>query len=212
MPELPEVETTLRGITPHIHKKTVRQVNIYQAKLRWPIDKNLPARLIGKKLLDLQRRGKYLIFEFENGNLLLHLGMSGSLRITTSATPREKHDHLEIIFKPDKTLRLRDPRRFGAALWTSDDWKNHKLIRSLGPEPLSNAFGPDDLFKKSRNRSIAVKSFIMDSHTVVGVGNIYASEALFLAKIHPRRASNRIAKKRYEQLTDAIKRVLTKAI
>ncbi len=212
MPELPEVETTLRGIAPHINKKIVEHVNIYQAKLRWPIEKKLTSLLLGKKLLHLTRRGKYLILTFDNGHLLLHLGMSGSLRILKTYAALEKHDHFEIIFNNKKVLRLRDPRRFGAVLWTQEDWQQHKLIVKLGPEPLSPEFNTDYLYEKSRNRSIAIKSFIMNSHHVVGVGNIYVSEALFLAGIHPIRQTQRISKPRLENLVTAIKEVLDKAI
>lgn len=212
MPELPEVETTLRGIKNHIEKKRVKEVNIYQEKLRWPVDKRLPSKLSDKKLLNLQRRGKYLVLEFENGALFIHLGMSGSLRILKLKSQLEKHDHFEIIFSNDKVLRLRDPRRFGAVLWTEDNWQNHKLIKSLGPEPLTDEFNTEYLYTKSRNKSLAIKSFIMDSHIVVGVGNIYASEALFRAGIHPTRASKRISKARFEALVSAIKIVLKKAI
>jgi len=207
MPELPEVETTLLGITPHINKKTV-----YQPKLRWPIEKKLSTLLPGKKLLNLTRRGKYLILTFDNGHLLLHLGMSGSLRILKTPSALEKHDHFEIIFNNKKVLRLRDPRRFGAVLWTQKDWQKHKLIIKLGPEPLSSDFNVNYLYAKARNRSIAIKSFIMNSHHVVGVGNIYVSEALFQAGIHPTRQTQRISKQRLENLVTAIKQVLDKAI
>ena len=212
MPELPEVETTLRGISPHIKNKVITQVNIYNGNLRWPIDKHLNHKLADKKLLNLTRRGKYLILEFDNGSLLLHLGMSGSLRISTAKTPLEKHDHFEIIFNNKKRLRLRDPRRFGSVLWTEDDWQNHKLLISLGPEPLTDEFNLEYLYEKSRNKSVAIKSFIMNSHIVVGVGNIYASEALFRSGIHPTRQTKRISKQRFETLIIAIKEILKKAI
>jgi len=212
MPELPEVETTLRGIEPYISNKKIKQINIYQPKLRWPIEKNLNSLLSGKKVLNLQRRGKYIIIEFSNGNLLLHLGMSGSLRILGNDTPLEKHDHFEIIINQKTILRLRDPRRFGAVIWTDEDWQEHKLIKNLGPEPLSNNFNADYLFKKSRNKRVAIKSFIMDGHIVVGVGNIYASESLFRAGIHPTRQTQRVSKARFEKLVIVIKEVLKKAI
>jgi len=212
MPELPEVETTLRGITPHIDKRYVKKINIYQEKLRWPIDEQLHLKIKGKQLQHLQRRGKYLVLEFENGTLLIHLGMSGSLRILKSKTPLEKHDHFEIIFDNNITLRLRDPRRFGAVLWAEKNWQDHKLIKSLGPEPLTDKFDTEYLYAASRNKTSTVKSFIMDSHIVVGVGNIYASEALFRAGIHPTRAAKRISKNRFEDLVAAIKAVLEKAI
>jgi len=212
MPELPEVETTLRGISSHIDQCRVKKINIYQEKLRWPIEKKLHSKLSGKQLLKLQRRGKYLILDFKKGSLLIHLGMSGSLRILDSNISLEKHDHFEIIFDNNKTLRLRDPRRFGAVIWTEENWQDHKLIKSLGPEPLTDEFNTEYLHEASRKKSSAVKSFIMDSHIVVGVGNIYASEALFRAGIHPTRAAKRISKKRFENLVTAIKTVLEKAI
>ena len=212
MPELPEVETTLKGISPHLKNKIVTQVNIYKEKLRWPIEKNLNKKLLNKKLKKIHRRGKYLILEFENGSLLLHLGMSGSLRISTAKMPLKKHDHFEIIFNNKKILRLHDPRRFGAVLWTEENWQDHKLLKTLGPEPLTSEFNIDYLYKKSRNKTIAIKSFIMDSHIIVGVGNIYASEALFQSGIHPTRKTQNISKKRFETLISAIKEILNKAI
>lgn len=212
MPELPEVETSLQGIKPHISQCTVQRVNIYQPKLRWPINPKLDQLLSGQTLLELQRRGKYLILSFQNGSLLLHLGMSGSLRILKPNEPLEKHDHFELIFNNQKSLRLRDPRRFGAVLWTSAPWQEHKFIKTLGPEPLSIDFTSQYLHQHARNKSIAIKSFIMNSHVVVGVGNIYASESLFQAGIHPTRQAKRISKIRYEKLTSSIKQVLAKAI
>lgn len=212
MPELPEVETSLQGIKPHISDSYIQRINIYHPTLRWPIEKNLDAILQGQQLLSLQRRGKYLILSFANGHLLLHLGMSGSLRIVEPSTLLEKHDHFEMIFTNNKALRLRDPRRFGAVLWTPDDWQHHKLIASLGPEPLSDDFHVAYLYQQSRNKSVSIKTFIMNSHVVVGVGNIYASESLFRAGIHPTRPAKRIAKTRYEKLVTSIKQVLEKAI
>jgi len=212
MPELPEVETTMLGIKPYVHQQIVNQVNIYHKSLRWPIDQKLNQKISHKRVSSLTRRGKYLIFNFDNGNLLIHLGMSGSLRVLDTQTPREKHDHFELIFENGKVLRLRDPRRFGAVLWTNTAWTQHKLIKNLGPEPLTTEFDIAYLYQKSRKKTCSVKSFIMDSHIVVGVGNIYASESLFRAGIHPTRAANRISKARYLKLIEAIKWILKRAI
>ncbi len=212
MPELPEVETTKRGIEPYVLHKRVKAVHIYDRRLRWPVETRLPEYIHGKTVRYLQRRGKYLVFGFDNGSLLLHLGMSGSLRITSPKTPRKKHDHLEIVFTPNCALRLHDPRRFGAAIWTGQDWHQHKLIKNLGPEPLSEAFNGEYLWQKSRNKTVAIKNFIMNSHIVVGVGNIYANESLYLAGIHPKRQAGKIARQRYDKLATAIKETLDQAI
>lgn len=212
MPELPEVETTCRGITPHIKGKIVRSVIIRQGKLRWPIPAKIKQILPGQRVEQVSRRGKYLLLHTAAGTLILHLGMSGSLRVANQRDAVEKHDHVDIIFTKNCILRLRDPRRFGAVLWTSRSAYSHKLIRSLGPEPLSESFNAHALFQRSRNRKIAIKPFIMDSKTVVGVGNIYASEALFQAGIRPSTPAGRISMARYEHLTVAIKDVLSSAI
>lgn len=212
MPELPEVETTKRGISPHILGQQITHANIYFPVLRWPINADLPKLLKNKVIQTVQRRGKYLILGFEHGNLLLHLGMSGSLRIVDPQQERKKHDHFEIVFLNGKALRLHDPRRFGAVIWCESDWREHDLIKSLGPEPLSSEFTTDYLFQRSRKKTVAVKNFIMNSHVVVGVGNIYASEALFIAGINPKRSAGKISKARYEKLTEAIKQVLSSAI
>jgi len=212
MPELPEVETTLRGIEPHINTQVVSKINIYNASLRWPVDTSLPDILKNQKLLQLLRRGKYLILVFKKGSLLLHLGMSGSLRVLKPGEILQKHDHFEMIFKNGKVLRLRDPRRFGSVLWTTQPWENHKLIQKLGPEPLSENFGDDYLFQHSRKKKLAVKSYIMNNHIVVGVGNIYASESLFVAGINPNKAAGKVSKKAYAALTRAIKLILDNAI
>jgi len=212
MPELPEVETTLRGITPHINQSKVCKVNIYNANLRWPIEAGLNKLLCHKIVNNILRRGKYLILEFDNGSLLLHLGMSGSLRVVPPQTPLLKHDHFEIVFNNNKILRLRDPRRFGAVIWTFNNWKEHKLISKLGPEPLSDDFNTDYIFAKTRKKSVAIKSFVMNSHIVVGVGNIYASEALFIAGIRPTTKAQRVSKTKLDKLVESIKQTLRKAI
>ncbi len=212
MPELPEVETTRRGIAPYIEGNTVAAVSIRQPQLRWPVPEALPALIGRRRVLSVERRGKYLMLAFSNGHLLLHLGMSGSLRIVDRTVPPGKHDHLDIIFNGGRALRLTDPRRFGACLWTAADPSDHKLIRHLGPEPLSDAFTADYLFGKTRNRKQAIKTLIMDSKVVVGVGNIYANEALFMAGIRPTRAAGSISKAACERLINHIKAVLDRAI
>jgi len=212
MPELPEVETTRRGIIPHIKGQTVSSVIIRQPKLRWPITEGMELLLTDKVLNSVRRRGKYLLLDFDHGTALIHLGMSGSIRILDPQIPIEKHDHFDIQFNNNKTLRYNDPRRFGAFLWAGEDAAKHKLLASLGVEPLEDDFDSDYIYRASRKRTIAVKQFIMDGKLVVGVGNIYANEALFLAGIHPDRAANRISLKRYKQLVMTIKSVLSAAI
>ena len=212
MPELPEVETTRRGITPHLKGQRVTKVIVRQPMLRWPVPHNLAQLLAGQIITDVTRRGKYLLLQTAKGTLILHLGMSGSLRIINSKTAPEKHDHVDIVIGNNKCLRLRDPRRFGAVLWTSDDPVQHELLRKLGPEPLSDDFTAEYLFDRSRKRKQSIKQFIMDSHMVVGVGNIYANEALFLAGIRPGTAAGRLTRNRVEQLVQHIREVLEAAI
>jgi len=212
MPELPEVETTRRGIASHITKHPIKSVIVRQRQLRWPIPANLNKKLAGQKIDCVERRGKYLLLQTQTGTLIIHLGMSGSLRIAATSTPVEKHDHVDIVFDNDSSLRLRDPRRFGAMLWTSRDALQHKLLKDLGIEPLVKEFSGDYLYRASRNRKLAIKQFIMDSHIVVGVGNIYANEALFLAGIRPTIAAKRISQARAQNLVAAIKQVLRNAI
>ena len=212
MPELPEVETTRRGIAPHLLNKKITQVIVRNRQLRWPVPARLSSILQGQTVRAVSRRGKYLLIEVASGTLLVHLGMSGSLRVLPCTTPVEKHDHLDIVFNHEQCLRLRDPRRFGAVLWTRDDPLQHHLLKQLGPEPLSKAFSASYLFAKAARRKVSIKQFIMDSKVVVGVGNIYASEALFLAGIHPKRQAGRISLERFENLVKAIKKVLQAAI
>ncbi len=211
MPELPEVETSRRGIAPHIIGRSIESIAIRQRKLRWPISKNVDQLLPGETVTSVDRRAKYLLINTTGGTAIIHLGMSGSVCIVESGTPAGVHDHFDIIFDDGKSLRFRDPRRFGS-LHYSKDVTNHKLLRDLGPEPLGADFSANYLWSKSRGRRVNVKQFIMNAAIVVGVGNIYASESLFNAGINPRRAAGRIALHRYEILTAAIKDVLTKAI
>jgi formamidopyrimidine-DNA glycosylase len=212
MPELPEVETTLRGIAPHLKKRQVADVVIRNPSLRWPIPKNLPEILRGQTIRDLQRRAKYLLIAFDHGTLILHLGMSGSLRIQPVGTPAVKHDHFDLVLKDGQLLRLRDPRRFGAVLWHAGDVAQHPLLAALGPEPLQQDFDGAYLHRATRSRSVAIKLAIMDSHLVVGVGNIYANEALFRAGIRPQLAANKLSLPRCQRLAQHIREVLQEAI
>lgn len=212
MPELPEVETTCRGIEPHIVNRAVRAVTIRQPKLRWPIPEQLPAILQGKTLIDVSRRGKYLLLGFSHGHLLIHLGMSGNLRIVSRREDPSYHDHVDIEFGAEQVLRLNDPRRFGAVLWTSKSVAEHTLIAHLGPEPLTDQFDLDYLWARTRKRKQAIKTFIMDSKVVVGVGNIYANEALFAAGIRPTKAAGLVSKRHIALLVSEIKAVLARAI
>lgn len=212
MPELPEVETTRRGILPHVCDTAVASVIVRQPRLRWPVSRELSSVLSGAHFTTVNRRGKYLLLQSKKGSLLVHLGMSGSLRIVPAGTAAGKHDHVDINFDDGKTLRFTDPRRFGCMLWLPGDPPGHALLDSLGPEPLEEDFDADYLFARSRGRRVPVKTFIMDSHIVVGVGNIYANEALFAAGISPRRAAGRVSLERYRKLVVAIKQVLQQAI
>ncbi len=211
MPELPEVETTRRGIAPHLVGQRVSRVIVRERRLRWPIPEDLDVRLSGQRIEAVERRAKYLLIRFEAGTLIAHLGMSGSLRLVEGALPAAKHEHVDLLLESGQALRYTDPRRFGALLW-SDDPLSHVLLASLGPEPLSEAFDGERLFQLSRGRSMAVKPFIMDNAVVVGVGNIYASEALFAAGIDPRRPAGGISRSHYLKLADEIKRILALAI
>lgn len=212
MPELPEVETTRRGIVEHILGQSVQSVEIRQTMLRWPVPKTLAEQLSGKTVLGVERRGKYLLVRLNDGTLIIHLGMSGSLRIIAAHSPHEKHDHVDIFFENGIGLRFRDPRRFGCILWTEEDPLKHKLLEKLGPEPLSDRFNAGYMYDISRGKTLAIKTFLMDSHRVVGVGNIYASESLFRAQIDPRRTASSIEKPQYERLVSSIRGVLTEAI
>ncbi len=211
MPELPEVETSRRGIAPWIQDQDVSRVIVRQQNLRWPVAREIEQVLPGQKIRSLTRRAKYLLIGTDAGTALLHLGMSGSLRIIDSGTPAGVHDHVDIEFASGKALRFRDPRRFGSLLW-SDDPYQHPLLRNLGPEPLDEEFSGEYLRKVARGRRVSIKQFLMNASVVVGVGNIYASESLFVATIHPKRQAGRIALHRMEALADAIKTVLGSAI
>ncbi|MAP12950.1 MAG: DNA-formamidopyrimidine glycosylase [Gammaproteobacteria bacterium] len=211
MPELPEVETTRRGVTPHVVGRRVEQVKIYDRRLRWPVPDDYETTLGGRVIAAIERRAKYLLWHDGAGVSIVHLGMSGSLRVIDPKIPKRPHDHVEWILDNGLAVRLHDPRRFGCVLWTADV-EGHALLNSLGPEPLGNEFHAEWLHQRSRGRKQAVKTFIMDAKQVVGVGNIYASEALYRAGIHPGRAAGRVSLRRYEALVTAIRTVLTEAI
>ena len=212
MPELPEVETTCRGIAPHIEGKIIQQVIIRQPQLRWRVPESLDQILSGLSVLSVSRRAKYLLFATSAGTMLVHLGMSGSLRIITTGQEAVKHDHIDFIFNDHLIMRYNDPRRFGAVLWTSGVVTDHPLLKDLGPEPLLEDFNGKLLYALSRQRKTPIKSFIMDSHIVVGVGNIYANEALFMAGILPSRQASKVSLVRYQKLADCIRLILLNAI
>ncbi len=212
MPELPEVETTRRGLAPHLTGHQITGVTVRQPQLRWPVPCGLAATLRGRTIEAVERRGKYLLLRFAHGTLILHLGMSGSLYLVAAGTAAGKHDHLDLGLDSGLMLRLTDPRRFGAVLWTRADPLQHELLRELGPEPLDDAFDGAYLATRAQGRKAAIKLLIMDSKVVVGVGNIYANEALFRAGIDPRRPAGRVAAARLGRLAVAIKAVLREAI
>lgn len=211
MPELPEVETTRRGIDPAVNGAQAQRLTVREPRLRWPVPAELKA-IEGQTMGPVGRRGKYLLLPSPAGHALVHLGMSGSLRLTPPTEAWRKHDHVGLLLSSGYELRLHDPRRFGCVLWLQGDPAQHPLLSELGPEPLEADFHDDYLFERSRGRSAPVKAFIMDSHVVVGVGNIYANEALYAAGIHPLREAGRVGRERYQLLTVAIRRILGHAI
>lgn len=211
MPELPEVETTRRGIAPHITGRSISQIVVRDARLRWPVPADLAARFTGETVERIDRRAKYLIFRTRAGSMIMHLGMSGRLQVVPVDHPVAKHDHMDVVMDSGYALRFRDPRRFGSVLY-SDDPASHPLLATLGPEPLGPDFDGDHLYRASRGRRVAIKAFIMDARVVVGVGNIYASEALYLAGIHPLRAAGRVSRQRMQVLAEVIRQVLARAI
>ncbi len=211
MPELPEVETTLRGIRPYVLGKSVRTVTVRDPRLRWRVPTELARELAGQTVRRLERRGKYILFTTDAGCVILHLGMSGSLRVTRADEPPGKFDHVDIVFESGDCLRLRDPRRFGAVLWTHDI-ATHPLLRRLGPEPLDDDFNGDYLFARTRKRKRAIRDFLLDGHQVAGIGNIYANEALFAARVRPTRAAGRLRRAECDRLVKTIRTTLTRAI
>jgi formamidopyrimidine-DNA glycosylase len=212
MPELPEVETTCRGIEPVLVNQRITRVTVRDRRLRWPVSETFAEELTGQRIKGVLRRAKYLLIQLEQGTALWHLGMSGSLRVIPKDTPAAAHDHIDVELSSGRLLRFNDPRRFGCALWIEGDPAAHELLAHLGPEPLSEAFDADYLYARSRKRSVAIKQFIMNAEVVVGVGNIYASEALFRAGIRPRRAAGRIKQDECARLVKAIQQVLRDAI
>ncbi|WP_317932147.1 bifunctional DNA-formamidopyrimidine glycosylase/DNA-(apurinic or apyrimidinic site) lyase [Halioxenophilus sp. WMMB6] len=215
MPELPEVETTRRGLEPHVVGRTVKSLVVRNPNLRWPVPAELAAAISGKKLKAIERRGKYLLLHFANGTALWHLGMSGSLRVLQGELlkqPAAVHDHVDLVLSGGVAVRFTDPRRFGALLWTTEPLAEHPLLAHLGPEPLTDAFNANYLYAKTRKRSQPIKTLIMDSKVVVGVGNIYANEALFAAGIRPGTGAGRLSKPKIAALVEEIKKVLASAI
>ncbi|MEE4218530.1 MAG: bifunctional DNA-formamidopyrimidine glycosylase/DNA-(apurinic or apyrimidinic site) lyase [Xanthomonadales bacterium] len=212
MPELPEVETTLRGITPSLQHRKIVEVVVRNPSLRWPVPAEV-GQAAGQAVVACRRRAKYLLIEMSGGGgLLIHLGMSGSLRVCAADDAIRKHDHVDIVLDSGQCIRFNDPRRFGVFTWWEEPSGQHPLLRALGPEPLSDEFSGGYLHSRSRGRKGAIKNFIMDGRVVVGVGNIYASEALFMAGIHPSRAAGRVSATRYDALSGAIRDVLERAI
>ncbi len=211
MPELPEVETTRAGLAPHCEGRTIRNVILRRPDLRWPIPKEIKKILPEQPIVKVRRRAKYLLLDTEPGSALLHLGMSGCLRVLPKASRVEKHDHVDIVLDNDTVIRFTDPRRFGCLLWQPAG-ETHSLLQHLGPEPLSEHFDGDLLFALSRGRRSPVKHFLMDQSIVVGVGNIYAAESLFKAGISPMREAGSVSRARYAALADAVKSILGYAI
>ncbi len=212
MPELPEVETTRRGIEPLVVNKTVARVVVHNAALRWPVPDELFELLPGQQVRSVGRRSKYLLFSFERGTLIVHLGMTGHLRLNSCDAERRKHDHVEIVFTDGTAMRYNDSRRFGSMLWSTADPLQHQRLAGLGPEPFSPGFNTTYLYRLSRNRQVAVKPFLMDARVVVGVGNIYASEALFRAGIAPTCPAGKIGKAAFERLVKSVREILEAAI
>lgn len=212
MPELPEVETTRRGIEPWLVGHRIEQVVVRDRRLRWPVSRGLPARLRGSTIRAVGRRAKYLLIATDTGTAILHLGMSGSLRVMDAAAPPLAHDHVDIVLDSGRCIRFNDPRRFGCLLFTAGDPLRHRLLAGLAVEPLSREFDSDDLWRLARGRRASIKAFIMDSRAVVGVGNIYASEVLFRAGIRPGLAAGKVSRERMAALVTKIREVLTEAI
>ena len=212
MPELPEVETTRRGIAPHVTGRRVVRIDVYDSRLRWPVPADLDARMRGRTIDRVDRRSKYLLFHAGDAALLVHLGMTGTLRVFHAPPPRRTHDHVDIVLDDGTLLRYHDPRRFGAMLWLPASRDGHPLLDALGPEPFDTQFDAAYLWRTTRSRRAAIKLVLMDNHVVTGVGNIYANEALFRAGIHPATRANRLSKARLDRLVGAVRDVLQAAI
>ncbi len=212
MPELPEVETTRRGLEPHVVGRRIAALTVHEPRLRWRVADDLPATLAGQRITGTGRRAKYLLIELESGTLIVHLGMSGSLRVLAAATPRIAHDHYDLLLDSGRTLRFNDPRRFGSLHYTSGDPRRHPLLARLAPEPFDPAFDADYLWRITRRRRASIKQVLMNSRLVVGVGNIYASESLFRARIRPRRRAQSLSRDEAKRLVKAVRAVLSMAI
>lgn len=212
MPELPEVETVRRGLAPHIVGRTIERVVVRDRRLRWPIPRGFERTLAGRQIRAIDRRGKYLLVDVGDGRVILHLGMTGRLSLITPGRALQKHDHFDLELSGDLVLRFNDPRRFGAALWWPASQPKHALLKHMGPEPLTDAFSAEYLSRLARRRSAPVKNFLMDGRVVVGVGNIYAVEALFRAGIRPMRQAGRVTRAEYEKLVAAVRGVLNDAL
>ena len=212
MPELPEVESTRRELARDITGAAIAEVVIRDHRLRWPVPAELPRRLVGRSIRDIRRRAKYLLVGVGTGTVLVHLGMSGSLRLLDTRLPPQPHDHVDVVLDDGRCVRYHDPRRFGCWLWTENDPARHRLLAHLGPEPLKPEFDGTWLHGRLRGRTASIKNLLMDSKIVVGVGNIYASEALFIAGIDPRRAGGRVSRQRVDRLVCAVREVLTVAV
>jgi len=212
MPELPEVETTMRGIKPYLEGMVIERLIVRERRLRWPIERGLEKRLAGRSVARLSRRGKYLLIHLRQGGLLIHLGMSGSVRVLLENRAPDKHDHFDLVNQKGQIIRYRDPRRFGCLLYSKESPEIHARLNELGMEPLTDDFCGQFLYDFSRRRKVPVKTFIMNGKIVVGVGNIYASEALFNSGIHPLRRCDQISLARYNRLSSSIKMILQKSI
>lgn len=211
MPELPEVEITRRGIEPFVLGKTITGVTVRNPNLRQRVPRNLARIVVGRRVERLRRRGKYILFDFDAGSLIVHLGMSGSLRLIDAQSAPRKHDHVDLVFGRS-ALRLRDPRRFGMILWSRGDTSRHPLLARLGVEPLSEAFTAEFLYRVTRGRGVGIKQLLMNAGVIVGVGNIYANESLFKAGIHPRARARRLSRARCARLVEAVRETLVAAI
>ena len=212
MPELPEVETTRRGVREAIVGRAITAFDLREPRLRWRVDPTLVHELVGQRIHDVRRRAKYLLIDLDRGSLIAHLGMSGSLRVMPAGSPRLLHDHYDLVLDSGQCLRFNDPRRFGSLLWCTGPVDEHPLLAALGPEPLEDGFTAELLATRAKRRKVAVKLFLMDQHVVVGVGNIYASEALFRAGVRPRRAAGRIKAVEWQRIVESIRQVLGEAI
>jgi formamidopyrimidine-DNA glycosylase len=212
MPELPEVETTRRGLAPLIINQRIRTAIVRNRSLRLPVPRRLPQLVAGATIRGLERRGKYLLIDCGSGTLIVHLGMSGRLWLVDETTPVETHDHFDLVLENGRAVRLRDPRRFGLVLWQAKDALEHALLASIGPEPLSAAFDGEWLYRATRTRSAAIKLVLMDSRVVAGVGNIYASEALYRASVNPKLQARRIGRARYAVIAEKVRETLEAAI